>query len=137
MTIKPFKIDDLGYFIPNQYSNPDDLLAQITDPDFEVESLWYEGMVAAILLYTNYWGDCWRGCFLIAENFPPKLAIALREHIRATMIRKNASRLHTESVSCAELTKWHEFLGFQYEGTREKMLHGRDYDMWAILRGVE
>ncbi len=137
MTIKPFKLPDLGHFLPNQFSNPDGMLDQICDSTFEVESLWHEGMVAAILLYTNYWGDCWRGCFLIAEDFPPRLIVVLRNHIRATMIKKNASRLHTESVSCPELTKWHEFLGFEYEGTRKKLLHGRDYDMWAILREIQ
>lgn len=133
--IKPFRIEDLGYFIPNKYSNPDAVLEQLTDPEFEVETLWHEGMVAAILMYTNYWGDCWRGCFLIADKFPPKKVIVLRDHIRAGMIKKDAARLHTESPSCDELTKWHEFLGFKYEGTREKMLYGKDFDMWAILRG--
>lgn len=135
--IKPFKIEDLGYFLPNKYSNPDAVLDQIADPNFVVESMWHKGMVSAILLYTNYWGDCWRGCFLVSKDFPPKAAIELREHIRNAMIKNNASRLHTESVSCPELTSWHEFLGFKYEGTREKMLFGQDYDMWAILRGVD
>jgi hypothetical protein len=134
--IKAFKIEDLGYFLPNKYSNPDAVLEQLTDPDFVVETMWHKDMVSAILLYTNYWGDCWRGCFLVGDTFPPKAAIELREHVRRTMIKHNASRLHTESVSCDELTKWHEFLGFKYEGTREKMLNNCDYDMWAILRGV-
>lgn len=134
--IKPFKLDDLGYFLPNQFSNPDAVLPQLCDPDFEVECLWDEGMVSAILMYTNYWGDCWRGCFLIAENFNPRLAGVMRAHIRAVMEEKNASRLHTESVACPELTRWHEYLGFEHEGCRKKMLFARDYDMWAILRGV-
>lgn len=134
--IKPFKIEDLGYFMPNKFSSPDVALDQLLGPDFEVESLWYQGTVRAILYFRNYWGACWLGAFLIADDFPPRLAIALRDHIRATMIRKNAARLQTESVSCTELASWHKFLGFNYEGTREKMLFDRDYDMWAIIRGV-
>lgn len=134
--IKPFKVTDLGSFLPNEFSNPDVALDQLTDSNYEVETLWHNGMVAAILYFRNYWGPCWLGAFLIAEDFPPKLVIALRDHIRATMIKKNAMRLQTESISCPELTKWHKTLGFNYEGTREKMLFNRDYDMWAIIRGV-
>lgn len=134
--IKPFTINDLGYFLPNKFSNPDFCLDQLTDAAFEVETLWHKGHVAAILCFRNYWGNCWLGFFLIAEDFNPKLAITLRAHIRATMIKKNAARLQTESVACPELEAWHKFLGFGYEGTREKMIFDRDYDMWAILRGV-
>lgn len=134
--IKPFKVEDLGSFLPNKFSNPDIALDQLTDPNFEVETLWHKGMVAAILYFRNYWGPCWHGAFLIAEEFPPRMAMELRNHIRATMIKKNAQRLQTESVSCEELTAWHEFLGFKWEGCREKMLFNRDYDMWAIIRGV-
>lgn len=133
--MKPFKIEDLGCFLPNKFSNPDHVLEQLSDPSFEVESLWHDGDVHAILMYTNYWGTCWRGCFLVSEHFNPKLAVVLRDHIAATMEKKNASRLHTESVSCPELTAWHEYLGFTWEGCRKKMLFGRDYDLWAILRG--
>lgn len=136
-SIKPFKLEDLGYFLPNTFSNPDRLLAELCDPDYEVECLWDEGMVQAIMMYTNYWGDCWRGGFLIAENFNPRLASVIRDHVHATMEKKNASRLHTESVACIELHRWHKFLGFKWEGCREGYLFGLDYDMWAKLREVK
>lgn len=133
--IKPFKMTDLGYFLPNEFSNPDNVLDQINDPAFEVQSLWHGGMVAAILCFRNYWGRNWLGFFLIAQDFPPKLAITLREHIRATMIKKDALRLQTESVACDVLNDWHHFLGFKWEGCREKMLFDKDYDQWALMRG--
>lgn len=133
--IRPFQKSDLGYFVPNKFSNPDFVLDQLLDPAFEVESLWDDGMVQAILCYRNYWGRCWLGFFLVAEDFPAKLAVALRGHIRATMIRKDATRLQTESVACEALDKWHEFLGFKWEGCREKMMLDQDYNLWALLRG--
>lgn len=133
--IKPFQMDDLGYFLPNKFSDPDTRLDFLTDPEFKVQSLWHEGMVAAILCFRNYWGNCWLGFFLIAETFPRRLASVLRDHIRKTMIEYNASRLQTESVACPELDRWHEFLGFKWEGCREKMIYDRDYNMWCIMRG--
>lgn len=132
--IKPFTMLDLGYFLPNEFSSPDHVLDQLADPAFEVETLWHDGMVAAILCFRNYWGRNWLGFFLISSDFKPKLAVVLRNHIRATMIKKDALRLQTESVACRALDEWHEFLGFKWEGCREKMLFDQDYNQWALMR---
>lgn len=133
--IKHFKMEDLGYFLPNQFSDPDHVLDQLMDSGFVTLTMWDRGMVAAILCFKNYWGRNWHGFFLIAHDFRPKLALVLRKYIRSTMIKLNAARLQTDSVACPELDKWHEFLGFKYEGTREKMIFDRDYNMWALMRG--
>lgn len=132
--IKKFEITDLGSFLPNKFSNPDVVLDQLTDPAFEVETLWHGGMVMAILAYRNYWNRNWLGFFLISEDFPGHLAIRLRNHIRETMERKDALRLQTDSVADPCLDKWHKLLGFKLEGTREKMLFDQDYNCWARMR---
>lgn len=133
--IKSFKRNDLGYFIPNEFSNPDAVLDQLLDPAFEVQSLWHKGMVAAILVFQNYWGRNWHGFFLVAQDFPARLAVVLREHIRRTMIDKDAHRLQTESIACKVLDDWHEFMGFKWEGCREKMMYDKDFNQWALMRG--
>lgn len=133
--IKPFKRTDLGYFLPNEFSDPDKVLYALFDPSYEVQTLWYKGMAAAILCFQNYHDRCWHGFFLIAIDFPARLAGVLRNHVRRTMIEKNAIRLQTHSVACKLLDDWHEFLGFKWEGCCEKMLYGRDYNMWALMRG--
>lgn len=132
--IKDFTMKDLGYFVPNEHSNPDNVLDQLCSPEFVVLSLWHDGMVQAILVFKNYWGDCWHGFFLIAEGFPIKCAIFLKRFVHATMEKLNASRLQTDSVACDVLNKWHEWLGFELEGCKEKMMFGRDYNMWALMR---
>lgn len=133
-TIKPFKRTDLGYFLPNEFSDPDRVLYALFDPSFEVQTLWHKGMAAAILCFQNYHGRCWHGFFLVAIDFPARLAVVLRDHVRRTMVEKNAIRLQTDSVACKVLDDWHEFLGFKWEGCREKMLYGQDYNMWALMR---
>lgn len=133
--IKPFKLSDLGHFLPNQFSDPDRVLEQLTDPAFVVESMWSGDMVAAILCYKNYWGKNWFGFFLIAEAYTPRQAVTLRNYIRSTMIKHDAHRLQTDSIACPELDAWHEFMGFKYEGTREKFIFEKDYNMWALMRG--
>lgn len=133
--IKPFNIEDLGSFLPNEFSDPDAVLDQLTDPSFEVQTLWgNDDFVQAILCFRNYWGCNWMGFFLIAENIHKRTPIILKHHIRKTMIDKNALRLQTDSQSNVCLKAWHTWLGFKYEGTREKLLFGKDYDMWALLR---
>lgn len=132
--IKDFEITDLGYFLPNEHSDPDRVLVALRDPNVVKVTLWHDGMVAAILAFRNYWGSCWDGFFLIAADFPDRCAVMLKRYVRATMEEKNATRLQTDSVACDMLRRWHEWLGFKLEGTREKVLYNRDYDMWALMR---
>lgn len=133
--IAPFKVEDLGAFVPNQYSDPDHVLEQLRDPDYTTETLWGDdGLVKAILCYRQYADRCWLGFFLISTNFVAQYGVELRKHIHRTMERLNAIRLHTDSPANDLLQKWHQFLGFGYEGTRHKFMFSRDYDMWAIVR---
>lgn len=134
--IKRFQIEDLGCFLPNEFSNPDVVLDQLVDPAFDVQTMWGDdGMVQAIICCRNYWGRNWMGFFLIANPFPVQAARTLRSYIRAAMEERDAVRLQTDSVATDCLRKWHAFMGFKLEGTREKMLFNRDYDCWALMRG--
>lgn len=133
MTIKPFKIEDLGYFTPNEFSDPDAVLPIMVN--MEVKTMWgSDKLVQAILCVKNYWGRCWVGFILVAKNFDYHNAVGLRDLIHSEMAHRNAQRLQTDSVSNLQLRAWHEFLGFQLEGTKRKMMGDQDYDFWAIVR---
>ena len=133
--IKPFVLSDLGSFIPNEFSDPDAILPALVSTKFTVQTMMApDENVEAIIAYTNYWGDCWDGFVLIGHRFPFPSARRLRDHLKATMVEKNASRFQTISIANDCLRKWHEYLGFTLEGTRKKMMFGRDYDMYAILK---
>lgn len=133
--ITPFKLSDLGAFIPNEFSNPDDIFPLFLDAKYEVLTLWGRNkLVQAIVCFRNYWGSCWSCFVLIAKNFEPANASGLRDLLTQTMIDRKATRLQTESRSNATLWRWHEFLGFTYEGTKRKMMFNNDYDCWAIVR---
>lgn len=132
--IKDFNISDLGYFIPNAFSNPDKVLDVLCDPEVAKRTQWHNGMVSSILVYREYHERCWGGFFLVSEMPALRAAPELRAYIEETMERHDAIRLQTDSIACPELDKWHEYLGFKFEGCREKMMHGRDYHMWARMR---
>lgn len=135
MTITPFKITDLGAFIPNEYSDPDQVIHILLCEQYEVQTLWGDdGLVQAIICFSNYWGDCWSCFMLVSQNFDPSLAPDVRELITRYMNTKAATRLQTESRAEPILRKWHRFLGFHYEGTKRKMMFNQDYDCWAIVR---
>lgn len=133
--IRKFKIEDLDSFDPNEYSDPQRVRCALDDATYEVQTLELEGKTMAVLCFQNYWGRNWHGFFLIAKGFTPRMAFILRSHIRHTMEIKDALRLQTDSVDCKILNDWHEFLGFQWEGCRRKMMFNRDYCMWALMRG--
>lgn len=135
MTVKPFQISDLGAFIPNKFSSPDDIFPLFFDANYEVRTLWGDdGLVQAIICFRNYWGGCWSCFVLIAEHFIPNNYYNLREMMHSYMIERNAIRLETTSRAIPSLRKWHIWMGFTLEGTKRKMMFNQDYDCWAIVR---
>lgn len=134
--IKPFKMTDLGAFLPNEWSNPDEVLDALRDASYSNYTVWDGDMVAAIICFKPYWQDCYLGFFLISEDLKPRVAVILKRWVRDRMEKLGAKRLQTDSVDCETLNKWHEWLGFTWEGKRSKMMYGQDYNMWAILRGM-
>lgn len=135
MTIKQFTIRDLGAFIPNEYSNPDEIFPLFMDAKYQVQTLWGDnGLVRAIICFRNYWGTCWSCFVLIAQDFGAYDACLLRGLIDQYMVQHGATRVQTESRATDTLRRWHKFLGFNLEGTRRKMMFNMDYDAWAIVR---
>lgn len=133
--MKPFNIEDLGRFLPNEFSNPDHVLEMLTHPQSIAKSMiGDDGMVKAIYCCKNYWGRNWMGFFLISKDFAAPMLRTLKLCIDDGMTAHNARRLQTESASTPELRAWHRILGFELEGVRKKMIFDRDYDLWALTR---
>lgn len=133
--IKQFHIKDLGAFLPNEYSNPDEIFPLFLDARYEVVTVWGEDyLVKAIVCFRNYWGRCWSCFVLISESFNKADAVKLRELMMRYIDERHAVRLQTESRSTDTLRKWHEFLGFTHEGIKRKFMFNQDYDTWAIVR---
>ena len=129
---------DLGAFIPNEYSNPDEIFPLFLDARYVVQTLWGENnLVQAIICFRNYWGNCWSCFILIAKDFKLFTACFLRNLIGRYMVEQGAVRLQTESRADEVLRKWHRFLGFTHEGTKRKMMFNQDFDCWAIIREGE
>ncbi len=135
MSVKPFKLSDLDAFVPNEYSAPELVLPLLTGTDYQVRTLWGDDdMVQAIICFRNYWGPCWSCFVLISANFKVFNAHELRCLIERYMTENYAVRLQTESRAEPTLRKWHKFLGFEHEGIKRKMMHGQDFDCWAIVK---
>lgn len=132
--MKEFNIRDLGAFIPNEYSNPDEIFPLFQDARYTVRTLWGDdGMVQAIICFRNYWGRCWSCFVLISDKFAPANAARIRGLIQQYMKEQKAMRLETVSRADETLHKWHQFLGFTHEGIKRKYMFGKDYDCWAIV----
>ena len=136
MTVSPFRLDDLGCFTPNEFSEPAQVLPILSGRDgWDAQTIWAaDYKVAAIGAYRKYWGACWEGFFLISKEFEPKYAAQLRNLIQSHLVVNRVQRLQTESVAHEKLREWHKFLGFTLEGTKRKFMFNRDYDSYAIVR---
>lgn len=125
---------------PNEFSSVGDLDFVFEDDNFMKHTLVDEaGDVKAMILFSIYYrgpnGPCAIAFFLISEDIKPREAVELKQFIHQAVVDFDAQRVQTESVACPVLDKWHEYLGFTLEGTREKMIHNRDYNMWGYLKG--
>lgn len=133
--IKQFQITDLGAFVPNQHSNPDEIFPLFMDGRYQVQTLWGDnGLVKAIICFRNYWGNCWACFVLVAHDFTASDTDKLRQLIELYMLEYKAARLETFSRADETLRHFHRFLGFKHEGLKRKMMFNQDYDSWAIVR---
>lgn len=132
--IRDFKMTDLGYFLPNAFSNPDQVLDQLRDGEYITLSVWDKDMVAAILVFREYAEKCWEGSILLAEDLRSRVIIYLQKYMHEKLEEAGAVRLQTRSLAHPVLDSWHQFLGFEEEGLHKKMMFGQDYKTWAIVR---
>lgn len=121
---------------PNEFSDIGDMDFVFSDPDFYKHTLVGDDSgVYAIICFKRYWGNCFVAFFLVSEDLKPRHSVELKRFVHQAVIDLQADRVQTDSVACDVLDKWHEFLGFTFEGTREKMLFNKDYNMWGFLKG--
>lgn len=92
-----------------------------------------EGHVMAIMVFKEYCERCYIGFFLIAKGYTARMAKELRSFVHDTFKRYKAIRVHTESLACEVIDRWHKFLGFEFEGLRRKLYNQKDYKSWAIV----
>lgn len=132
--IRLFRKLDLRRIKLNDFSSIDDMRFVFDDDSFYKHTLEVDGKVLAVIGFKRYWGDNWLAFFLISTEMKALHARPLKNFLNNAIIDFGAKRLQTDSVDCPELNKWHKFLGFTLEGTRKKMIHDKDFNMWSILK---
>lgn len=134
--IKRFNLIDLRSFQPNEFSDPAEVQFAMTDPKWDIFTMWENNKVEAIICARRYWGNNYMAFFLISATFRTRNAARLRQWIHGTYERFNVKRIQTDSQANEMLDAWHRFMGFTLEGRREKMMHGKDYHCWGLNLGV-
>lgn len=130
--IRPFTIKDLEHFVPNEFSQLPDFTV-LTNPQFRVQTQLDMHKIQAIIVFRNYWGRCWSGFLLISTDYSLRCAVELKRFLHNAINDLGAQRFQTESLSHPAIKKWHEWLGFAWEGHKKKFIFDRDYDCWAIV----
>lgn len=133
--IRPFESMDIRRLKPNEFSEPYDIDFILSDPE-AVRFTQVDGSdVACIIIAKKYWQDNYVAFFLIAKDYPPRLARELKRAVHDFIKDCNVQRIQTDSIACPLLDKWHEFIGLKCEGLREKMLQNKDFKSWAWVNG--
>lgn len=134
--IRPYFAIDSRRLKANQYSGVGDMGWVFKDDTFQKHTLEDDqGRVLCIICFKRYQGDNYIAFLLISEEMTAIHAKALKRWIFDAMMDLGMKRVQTDSVDCPVINRWHKFLGFTLEGTREKMLFDKDYKMWAFVKG--
>lgn len=130
--IRPFESIDARRLKPNEFSEPYDVGFILGDPEaIRFTQVDEDSNVVCIIVAKKYWADNYLAFFLIAKDYPPRLAKELKKAIHGFIKDCGVQRIQTDSIDCDLLNRWHSFLEFQCEGIRKKMLHGKDFRSWA------
>lgn len=134
--IRNFEKVDARRISVNSFSQVGDMSFVFDDPSFYKSTLVGEDSgIYAIICFKRYWENCFLGFFLVSKDIKPIHARELKRFINQVLIDFEVDRMQTDSVACEMMTRWHKFLRFKSEGIREKMIYGKDYEMWAMLKG--
>lgn len=115
--------------------NFDLLKAHIDNPEYYKSTVVAGDKVMAIIAFRPYWERCFDSFFMITRNMPLIHARELKQYLHDAIVDFNAERVQTDSLDCPTLNRWHEFLGFTLEGTRRKLVYGKDFNCWSIVNG--
>lgn len=134
--VRPYFALDARRLRSNKFSGTGDMGWVLKDDRFKKHTLEdHEGRVLCIICFAKYWEDNYIGFLLISTEMTALHARTLKLWIFDVMMDFGMKRMQTDSVDCPEINRWHKFLGFTLEGTREKMMHDKDYKMWAFVKG--
>lgn len=129
--IRQFYISDLKKIKENRFSGSVDAEEAFSHADYFKNSLVDDAGVLCIIAFRCYWGKNYQ-CFLtMSDRFNALHARELKRFVDDAMHDFGADRLQTDSIAHPVLDRWHQFFGFELEGTRKKLLYGQDFRMWA------
>lgn len=133
--IEPFNSEHLRAFRPNAYSSPAGLMPLLNSRSWHKFALVDKGSTQAILCMREYHPRHYEGILLISKDFRTRNSVEIRDFMHSLRESHGMLRIQTESEDCAALNQWHEYMGFVYEGTRKKMIDGKDFNCWGLVMG--
>jgi len=131
--IRNFHMKDLDSFVPNKFSDPEDVSFVFEGEAFYRETMIVNNVVKAIFCFRPNGNDDWAGFFLISEDFTARDGVALKQHIAKKVKYYKPKRVWTASQQDCVLETWHKFLGMIKEGTKE--VDGKICNIWSITYG--
>lgn len=96
-------------------------------------TLAHRGIVVCVLACHEYAPNKYMGFLLVTDYLTNHLGKDVREFVKDKFLSYNMDRLETLSVACEKIDRWHEFLGFELEGTKKRYLGDNDYKMWGMI----
>jgi hypothetical protein len=130
--IREFKMDDLEKISTNEFSDISEY-KELLSSTLIKKHTFEKNEILCIIGYYEYWCNNYNAFLIISDKFDKSDAKELKEFIHGKCKELNAQRLETRSQDIEVLNRWHEFLGFEEEGTLRKFMKNKDYKMWGML----
>ena len=118
---------------PNEFSDFEQYRGIITLPNTLKFTLKFEEKVVCVLLCYPYSLGKYMGFLLASADLSGQQGADIREFVKDRFLAYSMSRLETTSVACEKIDRWHEFLGFELEGTKRRYIGDKDYNMWGLV----
>lgn len=100
---------------------------------YYVWTLEHKGNVVCIIMINHFIDNIYHCGLVFSEDFEPICARELKRFIYGHVIPVfKPRRLETESLDVKVLNRWHNFLGFNKDGTKRNYIKGRTYNIWSI-----
>lgn len=116
----------------NEFSDVTRFQCLFDNPEYRKYTL-VDGNPVMVFCFREYWQGNYEAFILASTSMTLKHGKIFKEMIERAAVEMSIKRIHTVSVACDKLDKWHEYLGFTPEGTHKKLMFNQDYRTWARL----
>lgn len=130
--IRAYEQGDELLLKPNEFSGYGDCAYIFDDEKYVKHTLEDDGKIYGMVVWFEYEPNRWGAWLLISVEIGMKHVKELKRFISGVIVDRKPERIVTYSLDCEVINKWHEFLGFEMDGTDTRVIEGKNFNKWVL-----